>query len=80
VNHLLVVPGGSTMSIHAAQADGLAIKWRRGAAGQLSSRTLRVSTCCWKATALPSCGLGPLDVVGHGTEGGRYVARCEARV
>ena len=26
----------------------------RAAEGQLSSRTLRVSTCCWKATALPS--------------------------
>ena len=25
----------------------------QGAVGQLSSRTLRVSTCCWKATALP---------------------------
>ena len=25
----------------------------RAAEGQLSSRTLRVLTCCWKATALP---------------------------
>ena len=25
----------------------------RAAEGQLSSRTLRVSTCCWRATALP---------------------------
>src|SRR5580704_9945719 len=25
----------------------------QGGEGQLSSRTLRVSTCCWKATALP---------------------------
>ena len=25
----------------------------QGLEGQLSSRTLRVSTCCWKATALP---------------------------
>jgi hypothetical protein len=41
------------MAIHAAQAEGPPIRWLRGRGGQLSSRTLRVSTCCWKTTALP---------------------------
>src|SRR5664280_292949 len=33
-----------------------------------------------RASEWKSVGLRPLDVVGHGDEGGGYVARCEARV